>query len=226
VLARLRTRMSFANVAAVLALVLALSTSGAAQPVANSAATLGKKVRNALRIGKKADRRARKALRQIKKGVPQATNATHAVQADTATTLDALRVTGSEPASSPAIKRINLNAGEERAALTTDNYSLTIVCQKVSGGRVSVAVRLDPIPDVKLTIPSTEPKAVGSETPKSNRMISGPTEPSTNPRGTGGTFTIYESFGTKVSTGVLFADANPLGTNVDCTGGGYVFPAG
>ena len=215
-----RPRPTFAKVAAVLALVLALATSGLAQPVADTSATLGKKVRNALRIGRKADRRARKALREIKKGVPRAAEATHAAQA---TTLDGLRTTGSQSANVLTIQRLNLNAGDQKTALTTDEYSLTLTCAKTSQGRVRAGLRLDPTPGSTLTVNT---KAVTNATQESDRVVMGPTEASTNPRDAGGSFFIYESFGLRVTTGAFFVSANPLGTNVDCTGGGYVLPTG
>jgi hypothetical protein len=72
VLGRIRNRLTFANVVAVIALFIALGGSGMAQPVANTAANLGSSVKKALKLSKSANKNANKALslaRQANKNV-------------------------------------------------------------------------------------------------------------------------------------------------------------
>lgn len=57
-------RLTYANVAATLALILALTSPAWAGPAANGAATLKKTASKALGLGKKADKRARKASKK------------------------------------------------------------------------------------------------------------------------------------------------------------------
>lgn len=54
--------LTFANVVAVVALFIALGSTGAATPVADQATTLGHNVKKALRLSKRADKKATKAL--------------------------------------------------------------------------------------------------------------------------------------------------------------------
>ena len=61
-LGKARSRLTFANVTALLALVIALGGTALADPVAESAASLKSNVKRALRIGKRADRKATRAL--------------------------------------------------------------------------------------------------------------------------------------------------------------------
>lgn len=59
----LRSRLTFANVAAALALFFALGGASLADPIANGAASLGKRVNRALTVGKKASKTAKSARR-------------------------------------------------------------------------------------------------------------------------------------------------------------------
>jgi hypothetical protein len=66
-----RPRFSYANVAATLALCLAITSPAWADPVANSAASLKKTATKALGLGKKADKRAKKALATANQALAQ-----------------------------------------------------------------------------------------------------------------------------------------------------------
>jgi hypothetical protein len=62
VLSWIRSRLTFANVVAVIALFIALGSTGIASPVADTAVNLGKDVKKALRLGKNANKKANKAI--------------------------------------------------------------------------------------------------------------------------------------------------------------------
>jgi hypothetical protein len=72
VLARIRARLTYANVLATLALFVALGGTAVATPVADTAASLGSKVKRALKLGKQADKKARRANRTAKRALNQA----------------------------------------------------------------------------------------------------------------------------------------------------------
>jgi hypothetical protein len=59
---RHRRRLTFANVTALVALCLAVTSPAWSEPVAQTAATTGKKLKKALSLGKKADKRSKQAL--------------------------------------------------------------------------------------------------------------------------------------------------------------------
>jgi hypothetical protein len=61
-MAKARSHLTFANVVAMIALFVALSGTGFAAPVADTAASLGSSVKKALKIGKRADKTAKRAL--------------------------------------------------------------------------------------------------------------------------------------------------------------------
>jgi hypothetical protein len=69
VLGRVRAQITFANVVAVLALFVALGSTGVADPVVHTA---GNNVKNALRLSKKADKKATRALRIARQAKKQA----------------------------------------------------------------------------------------------------------------------------------------------------------
>ena len=58
----LRARLTYANVMASIAVFIALGATGVASPVAHSASSVGKRVQRALKLSKKADKKATKAL--------------------------------------------------------------------------------------------------------------------------------------------------------------------
>jgi hypothetical protein len=61
-LARIRSRLTYANVLATIAIVIALGGTSFAAPVAESASSIAGKVRSALRLSRKANRKATKAF--------------------------------------------------------------------------------------------------------------------------------------------------------------------
>jgi hypothetical protein len=73
---RITSRLTFANVVATLALVLVVTTSGVAQPVAQTAGSLSKDVKKALGLSKKANRTAKKALARARRAEKVASGVT------------------------------------------------------------------------------------------------------------------------------------------------------
>ena len=70
-MSKLRSRITFANVVALLALFVALGGTGVADPAADAAANLGKSMKKALGLGKKANKKANKALRTAKRALAE-----------------------------------------------------------------------------------------------------------------------------------------------------------
>jgi hypothetical protein len=68
--ARIRPRLTFANVGVVIAIVLACGGTSVAQPVVTTAASLAKSVKQALRLGKSADKRSKQALAKAGAALP------------------------------------------------------------------------------------------------------------------------------------------------------------
>ena len=71
-LGRLRTRISFANVASLLAIVLAVSSPAWGDPAANVAASVGKTAKKALSTAKKANKTAKSANKRSKQALAKA----------------------------------------------------------------------------------------------------------------------------------------------------------
>ena len=66
-MARIRARLTYANVLATIALFIALGSTGLASPAIDGVASAGNSIKKALRLSKRADRNASKALRLAKR---------------------------------------------------------------------------------------------------------------------------------------------------------------
>jgi hypothetical protein len=73
-LRKLRQQLTFANVVACLALFIALGSTGVAAPFADTAASLGTSVKKALKVGKRADKKADRALKAAREANEKASN--------------------------------------------------------------------------------------------------------------------------------------------------------
>ncbi len=146
---KLRPRLTYANVAATIAVVLAFTTSGAAQPVADGAASVGKRVKKALKLGKQANKRARQAkitakkadkdaklaLDTINAGVPLAKRA---LTADDATAADSA-------SNASALGGLGASAFERSTRIQYGQGSLTATTQQplFAWSQMGIAVRTD-----------------------------------------------------------------------------------